>query len=63
LIQKYLENPYLYKKRKFDVRVMLVVDYKGQIFISKLGFARVSGPEYDLSKFGDPFIHLTNIAI
>lgn len=49
LVQRYLENPLLYKKRKFDIRcycLMLKSPQKLSVFSYKYGYARTSSYEY-----------------
>lgn len=42
---------------------MFIIDTYGKVYISKLGFIRITGPEYILDNFDDPFIHITNTAL
>ena len=61
-IQKYLEKPYLYKNRKCDVRVYIVVFYykgKYKFFLYNKIILKYTSKEYDLNNL-DKYIHLTN---
>ena len=59
IVQKYIEKPLLYKGRKFDVRVWVVVTAKFEIMMYTQGYIRTSSNEYTLKSY-DNFIHLTN---
>lgn len=66
IVQKYLQNPYLYKKRKFDIRCYLLITtangiVKGYFFNE--GYIRTTSQEYNLKNLDNKFIHLTNDAI
>ena len=65
IIQKYIERPLLYKKRKFDLRHYIMVNchnglIKGYWF--KEGYGRTTSTEYSL-KQGFSSVHLTNDAV
>lgn len=65
IIQKYIEQPLLFEKRKFDIRCFsLVTSINGQIkaFYYNEGYLRTSSKEYSLSTLGKA-VHLTNEAI
>ena len=58
LVQKYIEKPLLYNKRKFDIRVWVVfVDEK--VYFYKRGYIRTSSDDYSLKNMNN-YIHLTN---
>ncbi|EAS00525.2 tubulin-tyrosine ligase family protein (macronuclear) [Tetrahymena thermophila SB210] len=66
IIQKYLEKPLLYNKRKFDIRCyMLITTYNGIIkgYWYQEGYIRTSSKEFTLRNLDNKFIHLTNDAI
>lgn len=66
VIQKYIESPLLYKGRKFDIRMyMLVTWINGSIraYWYTQGYVRTSSKEYSLVNFENKQIHLTNEAI
>ena len=57
--QKYLEKPLLYKDRKFDIRVWVIVKSPIEVFIYRKGYIRTSSNAYTLKNL-DNYIHLTN---
>ena len=66
IIQKYIDNPLLINRRKFDFRVFACVtsvngSLKGYFYDD--GYLRTSCRNFDLSQLDDKFIHLTNDAI
>ena len=67
MIQTYLDNPMLIGKKKFDLRMyVLVTSYKPlKVWVNKLGFARFSNENYNFDSryLEDLHIHLTNVAI
>lgn len=66
IIQKYMKNIFLYNKRKFDIRVyMLMVTIGGitKFFWYEEGYIRTSSEIYKADDISDLFIHLTNDAI
>ena len=58
-MQKYIEKPFLYKTRKFDIRIWATVTDDFRIYVFKEGYLRTSSNEYDL-KNNDTQVHLTN---
>ena len=65
-MQKYLEKPLLYNRRKFDIRhYMLLTCTNGSIkgYWYDEGYIRTSSFEYSLKYCKDPLVHLTNDAI
>ena len=65
VIQKYLEKPILLRKRKFDIRLWVLVAQDGKCYQFKEGYIRTSSVEYDTSpeSLDKAFIHLTNNAV
>ena len=66
IIQKYIDNPLLINKRKFDIRwYVLVTAINGNIWAYwyKDGYIRTSCKEFSLKNVTNKFIHLTNDAI
>ena len=65
IIQKYIERPLLIHKRKFDIRVWVLVSSTGKCYIFKEGYLRTSGSEYELDNENpdNQYVHLTNNAI
>lgn len=59
VIQKYIEKPFLYQLRKFDVRQWALVTNNFEIYIYKHGYLRTSSNDYNL-KSKDNYVHLTN---
>ena len=65
IIQKYIENPLLFKGRKFDIRMYgLITWVQGalKLYFYEDGYLRTSSYQYDL-RFIDKEIHLTNEAV
>jgi hypothetical protein len=67
LIQKYIEQPLLYNKRKFDIRIWVLFTYldrvkKYEVFIFKEGHLKACCDDYDINS-EDLFIHLTNYSV
>ena len=65
MIQKYISNPLFINKRKFDIRVWVLIDTNFHSYFFKEGYLRLSGYEYSLTKeeLSNLYIHLTNNAI
>lgn len=59
VVQKYIERPLLFKQRKFDIRIWVLVNQKQDIFFYKHGYLRTSSDEYALDN-GNNYVHLTN---
>lgn len=65
IVQKYIENPFLVSKRKFDIRVYcLITCFNGilQGYYYNEGYLRTSSKAFSLN-LTDKFIHLTNDAV
>ena len=66
IVQKYIERPFLIKKRKFDIRLYtLVTCINGffQAYFYKEGYLRTASKTYNPNDLDNKFIHLTNDAI
>ena len=69
VLQKYIEKPLLIDERKFDIRLMVLVDccdLKDQkCYLFKEGYIRTSSHKFTLDQesIDQPFIHLTNNAV
>ena len=59
IVQKYLDNPLLYKKRKFDIRCYVLVDSNLNVFFCREGHLKGSSEFYDINT-KNKFIHITN---
>ena len=59
LIQKYIENPLLYKGRKCDMRIWVLLTHQMKVFLFKEGHLKTCSVEYDLNS-PDAFTHITN---
>lgn len=59
LIQKYLDNPLLYNKRKFDIRCYVLVDHNFNVYYCREGHLKGCSIEYDIES-KSPFAHITN---
>ena len=65
IIQKYIEKPFLINKRKFDIRVWVLVSHTGKWYFFKEGYLRTSASDFEMDS-KDPdnqFVHLTNNAV
>lgn len=65
ILQEYIEKPFLYQRRKFDIRHYILVSFingrfKGYWFAR--GYIRTSSAQYTLNH-GQAKVHLTNDAI
>ena len=66
IIQEYLDRPFLYKKRKFDIRCfMLLTTINGRFkgYWYEEGYFRTSCDVFTLNNIENSFIHLTNDAV
>ena len=59
IIQKYLDNPLLYKKRKFDIRCFVLLDSNLNLYYCKEGHLKGSSELYNVEN-SNKFIHITN---
>ena len=66
IIQKYIENPLLINKRKFDIRcfvLMTSINSNIQGYFYTEGYIRTSSKEFTMKNLESKYIHLTNDAI
>ncbi|CDW91004.1 tubulin-tyrosine ligase family protein [Stylonychia lemnae] len=67
VIQKYIQNPLLINKRKFDIRVFGLVQLMNKTeyrcYFYKEGYLRTSCREFTTDNLDNRFVHLTNDAI
>lgn len=68
ILQKYIPNPYLIAKRKFDLRVFALLTYYGETrvlrgYFYEEGYLRTSCKEFSLKRIDNKYVHLTNDAV
>ena len=64
--QKYIHNPLLINRRKFDIRtyvLMTSVNGNTKVYIYEEGYLRTSSREYSNHNIHDRLVHLTNDAV
>ena len=62
LLQKYIEKPLLYNRRKFDMRTWVLLTHELKIYLFKEGHLKASSTEFDINS-KDAFVHLTNYSV
>ena len=62
IIQKYIEKPFLYKGRKVDIRIWVLITHTMKVYIFKEGHLKASSLNYNIDDF-DSFIHITNYSL
>jgi len=62
VLQKYVESPFLYKNRKFDMRIFVLVSHSNEVYIFKEGHLKTCSLNYDVDS-KNPFIHITNYSV
>lgn len=69
IVQKYMENPSLINKKKYDLRYfMIIACTKPYLVLTHTGYARLSLEDYNTENFGkndkfDKSTHLTNASV
>lgn len=66
IVQKYIHNPLLINKRKFDIRAYaFMTSINGNLkgYWYQEGYLRTSCKEFSLANLGNRMIHLTNDAV
>lgn len=65
IVQKYIEAPLLFRKRKFDIRIWALISHDGKLYMFREAYVRTSSEEYDLAgeKLDQIYVHLTNNAV
>lgn len=65
LFQKYLDNPLLINKKKFDLRIYVLVTGVDplRVYIHKEGLTRISTSNFSLKNIKNRFAHLTNYSV
>jgi hypothetical protein len=60
-----MEDPLLVDKRKFDIRVWVLVTQDCKVYMFKQGYIRTTSLPYELNQdtINRPEIHLTNNAV
>ena len=59
LIQKYIESPLLYKGRKCDMRIWVLLTHDLKLYLFKEGHLKTCSVEYNIND-EDAFAHITN---
>ncbi len=59
IIQKYIEKPLLYKKRKCDIRIWVLLSHKMKVYVFKEGHLKTCSVDYNVDS-KDAFTHITN---
>jgi hypothetical protein len=66
IVQKYIHNPLLINRRKFDIRTfVLMTSMNGntKLYIYEEGYLRTSCREYSIHNLSNRLVHLTNDAV
>ena len=59
IIQKYIENPLLYKGRKCDMRIWVLITHKMKVYVFKEGHLKTCSVNYNIDS-KDAYTHITN---
>ena len=65
VIQKYIESPFLIHKRKFDIRVWVLIASVEplKLWMYDEPYLRFTSEDYDPTQIENKFMHLTNASI
>lgn len=66
IVQKYIYNPLLINRRKFDIRtyvLMTSVNGNVKVYLYEEGYLRTSCREFSIQDLSNRFVHLTNDAV
>ena len=63
VIQKYIEQPLLFREKKFDLRVWVMLTHEMKPFIFQECYVRLSTESYNTKNLQDKLVHLTNNAL
>jgi len=64
VVQRYISSPLLVDgKRKFDIRVWVLLTHDYQVYVHNEGVLRTSCCEFDMSDLRNKFVHMTNHSI
>ena len=59
IIQKYIEDPLLYRERKCDMRIWVLLTHQMKVYLFKEGHLKTCSVEYDAGS-KDAYRHITN---
>jgi len=62
VLQKYVESPFLYNNRKFDMRIFVLITHNHEVFMFKEGHLKCCSLSYEEDS-KNPFIHITNYSV
>jgi len=62
VLQKYIESPFLYNNRKFDMRIFVLINHNYEVFLFKEGHLKTCSLIYE-EESKNPFIHITNYSV
>jgi hypothetical protein len=62
ILQKYIEKPFLYKGRKFDVRIWVLLAHNMKVYVFKEGHLKATSSLFSLED-KNFFVHLTNYSV
>jgi len=62
ILQKNIEKPLLYRGRKFDIRIWVLITHKMKVYIFKEGHLKTSSVNYDIN-VKNSYVHITNYSI
>ena len=62
ILQKYIEKPLLYRGRKFDVRIWVLLSHDMKVYIFKEGHLKATSTLFSLED-KNFFVHLTNYSV
>lgn len=60
IVQRYIDNPSLLSKKKFSVRLLLILTNRGEVFLYKRGYLNVASSPFSLDELQMRTSHLTN---
>ncbi|MCQ2820834.1 MAG: tubulin--tyrosine ligase family protein, partial [archaeon] len=60
ILQKYIEKPLLYKGRKCDMRIWVLLSHEMKVYVFKEGHLKTCSKNYDINNSNDPTVHITN---
>ena len=62
IIQKYIEKPLLYKGRKCDMRLWVLLNWDFNLYLFKEGHFKATSSNYDVNS-PNSYVHLTNYSV